>query len=106
MPWYKLSDLNAEIAALRQCISRRVDIVHFLDGEHSGQFLPHLVKVAGLSAVRTVATFHQPPEMARELDQSISEIERAVRLVGGAKTADDVRIAITPLRPATQYPQV
>jgi len=46
------------------------------------------------------------PEMARELDQSISEIERAVRLLGGAKTADDVRIAITPLRPATQYPQV
>lgn len=67
MPWYKLSDLNAEVQALKECLARRLDIVHFLDGEHSGQFLPRLVRMARLSTIRTVATFHQPPEVAREI---------------------------------------
>jgi glycosyltransferase involved in cell wall biosynthesis len=67
MPWYKLSDFNAEMNALRSCLARRLDIVHFLDGEHSGQFLPRLVRMARLSTIRTVATFHQPPEIAREV---------------------------------------
>jgi glycosyltransferase involved in cell wall biosynthesis len=65
MPWYKLSDFDAEIHALMSCLARRHDIVHFLDGEHSGQFLPRLVRMARLSMIRTVATFHQPPEIAR-----------------------------------------
>jgi glycosyltransferase involved in cell wall biosynthesis len=67
MPWYKLSDFDAEIHALMSCLARRHDIVHFLDGEHSGQFLPRLVRMARLSTIRTVATFHQPPEIAREV---------------------------------------
>lgn len=67
MPWYKLSDLNAELMAFAHCLSGRHDIVHFLDGEHSGQFLPFLLRLAGLSNVRTVATFHQPPGVANEL---------------------------------------
>ena len=67
MPWYKLSDLSAEIEAFKGCLARRFDIVHFLDGEHSGQFLPRLIKATRLSAVRTIATFHQPPEVAREV---------------------------------------
>ena len=36
MRWYKLSDFNAELEAFLACLARRVDIVHFLDGEHSG----------------------------------------------------------------------
>jgi glycosyltransferase involved in cell wall biosynthesis len=67
MPWYKLSDLNAEIDAFKACLVGKVDIVHFLDGEHSGRFLPRLIRAARLSAVRTIATFHQPPDVAREL---------------------------------------
>jgi glycosyltransferase involved in cell wall biosynthesis len=67
MPWYKLSDLNAEIEAFKACLAGQVDIVHFLDGEHSGRFLPRLTRAARLSAVRTLATFHQPPDVAREL---------------------------------------
>ena len=67
MPWYKLSDLNAEMAALAGCLRGRFDIVHFLDGEHSAQFLPRLVRTWRLSRVRTVATFHQPPEIARHV---------------------------------------
>jgi glycosyltransferase involved in cell wall biosynthesis len=67
MPWYKLSDLNAELVAFADCLSGRHDIVHFLDGEHSGQFLPLLLGLAGRSKVRTVATFHQPPDVANDL---------------------------------------
>ena len=46
------------------------------------------------------------PEKARELDESIAAIEQAVRVVGTAKTTDDVRAAIAPFRPATQYPLI
>jgi glycosyltransferase involved in cell wall biosynthesis len=67
MPWYKLSDLNAELEAMAGCLMGRFDIVHFLDGEHSAQFLPRLVRTCRLPAVRTVATFHQPPEIARQV---------------------------------------
>lgn len=62
MKWYKLSDLNAEILALLDCLRGRVDVVHFLDGEHGGQFLPRLLKRIG-SRTRTVVTFHQPPAL-------------------------------------------
>lgn len=67
MPWYKLSDLNAEILVLVSCLAGRVDIVHFLDGEHSAQFLPRMIRLANPSRVRTVATFHQPPRIAQEV---------------------------------------
>jgi glycosyltransferase involved in cell wall biosynthesis len=58
--------LNAELVAARQCLAGRVDLVHFLDGEHSGRLLPRLLRVIG-SQVRTVATFHQPPDLLEEL---------------------------------------
>jgi glycosyltransferase involved in cell wall biosynthesis len=67
MPWYKISDLNAEMLALAECLRRRFDLVHFLDGEHSGQFLPRLLRFLGPSSVRTVVTFHQPPSLLRGL---------------------------------------
>jgi len=66
MPWYKLSDLNAELFALASCLIGRTDIVHFLDGEHSGQYLPRLVRLVNLSKVRTIVTFHQPPQIAND----------------------------------------
>jgi glycosyltransferase involved in cell wall biosynthesis len=62
MAWYKLSDLDAEMRALARCWrngTRGIDVVHYLDGEHSAQFLPGLrPRRAGV-----VATFHQPPEL-------------------------------------------
>ncbi|MGQ0445816.1 MAG: glycosyltransferase family 4 protein [Beijerinckiaceae bacterium] len=67
MPWYKMSDLHAELIAFAHCLAGQVDIVHFLDGEHSGQFLPRLLRLARLKHVRTVATFHQPPDVATKL---------------------------------------
>ncbi|CAN7577785.1 glycosyltransferase family 4 protein [Phenylobacterium sp. LjRoot219] len=66
MQWYKVSDLNAELAAFGRCLAQRLDLVHFLDGEHSAQFLPRLLDAVG-SKVLTVASFHQPPELLEEL---------------------------------------
>jgi glycosyltransferase involved in cell wall biosynthesis len=66
MSWYNLSNLNAELLALASCIAGQTDIVHFLEGERSGLFLPRFLRLAHLSKIRTVVTFHQPPEILRE----------------------------------------
>lgn len=62
MEWYKLSDLVAEIRAFGQCWCKRIDIIHYLDGEHSAQFLPRLPKRLHKARPKMVATYHQPPE--------------------------------------------
>ncbi len=67
MPWYKLSDLMAELRALPGSVGGRYHIVHFLDGEHSGQYLPRLLRRMRLSRPRTVASFHQPQHLQRTL---------------------------------------
>jgi glycosyltransferase involved in cell wall biosynthesis len=67
MAWYKLSDLAAEVRALGKCLRNGVDLVHYLDGEHSAQYLPRLLKRAGKGRVKSVATFHQPAEMLDSL---------------------------------------
>ena len=63
MEWYKLSDLAAEIKVLCRCLRGGVDIVHYLDGEHSAQFLPMILKRLGIRRPRLIGTFHQPPEL-------------------------------------------
>ena len=67
MPWYKLSDLTAEAEAYQSLRAGEFDIIHFLDAEHSGQFLPRIIKCAARSNVRSVATFHQPPKFLDKL---------------------------------------
>ena len=67
MPWYKQSDLHAELSALGAGIARRYDIIHFLDGEHCPRYLPQFLKGAGHIGPKTIATFHQPPEFLKEL---------------------------------------
>jgi glycosyltransferase involved in cell wall biosynthesis len=78
MAWYKLSDVRAEARALRRGLSGQVDIVHYLDGEHSAQYLPLVRGMARASRPRLIATFHQPPsvlpglvraDVVRRLDQ-------------------------------------
>lgn len=67
MEWYKLSDLAAEIKILYRCLRGRVDIVHYLDGEHSAQFLPLILKKMGIRKPQLIGTFHQPPELLHTL---------------------------------------
>ena len=67
MRWYKLSDFNAEMLLIGGCLARQFEIIHFLDGEHSALILPRVRRLIGASRLRIVATFHQPPEIAREV---------------------------------------
>jgi glycosyltransferase involved in cell wall biosynthesis len=66
MQWYKLSDLVAEIKAWKQCWTKRANIVHYFDGEHSAQYLPKLCKVIK-TPTKIIATYHQPPNLIDEL---------------------------------------
>jgi glycosyltransferase involved in cell wall biosynthesis len=78
--WYKLSDLVAELRAAPACLAGRLDIIHFLDGEHSPQYLPRLLKRLSRSATKVVATFHQPPSLLRELvpDELLSWLDHVI----------------------------
>jgi glycosyltransferase involved in cell wall biosynthesis len=62
MEWYKLSDLVAEMKAFGECWCKRIHIIHYLDGEHSAQFLPRVPTQLGKVRPKMVATYHQPPE--------------------------------------------
>lgn len=67
MQWYKLSDLSAEVKALWYFMSCRADIIHFLDAEHSAQFLPSLFKKLPFVRPKMVATYHQHPAVINSL---------------------------------------
>lgn len=67
MQYYKLSDLIAEIKAFRRCLQKKVDILHYMDGEHSAQYLPWLCKLPRKMRPKIVATYHQSPELLNTL---------------------------------------
>lgn len=67
MPWYKASNLAAELGILAQALSGGIDVVHLLDGEHSSAVVPQFLRRLHVEGVRTVATFHQPPSIARDV---------------------------------------
>jgi glycosyltransferase involved in cell wall biosynthesis len=79
MPWYKLSDFVAEFRAAVQCLRGAYDIVHYFDGEHSARYLSLWLKTSRLSG-RTVATFHQPPEILAQLvdRRVVARLDRVV----------------------------
>jgi glycosyltransferase involved in cell wall biosynthesis len=91
---YKLSDLDAELRELPASLLGGTDVVHFLDGEHGAQFLPAALRrarrlpLARLRRARTVATFHQPPEMLDDLlDRAVVADLDAVTLVAPTQAA-------------------
>ncbi|QKT04325.1 glycosyltransferase family 4 protein [Ectothiorhodospiraceae bacterium 2226] len=67
MPWYKLGDLMAELRALPGALAGRYHAVHFLDGEHAGQYLPRWLKRVPWPRPVTVASFHQPHTLQEQL---------------------------------------
>ncbi len=69
MAWYKLSDVRAEASAFRRSAARAADIVHYLDGEHSAQYLP-LLRRLPFARARLIATYHQPASLLPELVRS------------------------------------
>jgi glycosyltransferase involved in cell wall biosynthesis len=67
MPWYKLSDLFAEFLALGKWLKGGVDILHYLDGEHSARFLPRLSHRISYHRPVMIANYHQPNEIIAPL---------------------------------------
>lgn len=56
--WYNLSDLAAEWSVLSPWMLGEIEILHYLDGEHTAQYLPAIP--ARWRRGRAVATYHQP----------------------------------------------
>jgi glycosyltransferase involved in cell wall biosynthesis len=79
MQFYKLSDLVAEYRAMRICHKESFDILHYMDGEHSAQFLPSLKKRLHLRS-KLVASFHQPTELLTSLTDKrvISKLDHVI----------------------------
>lgn len=70
MKWYKLSDLVAELTVFWK--SRDVNIIHYLDGEHSAQFIPKLRRFFPQRTPKLISTYHQPPDILDSLiDKSV-----------------------------------
>ena len=62
MPWYSLSDFQGELATTGAFVGVNApSVIHYLDGEHSAQFLPRLSM--SRRRPRTVVTYHQPPDV-------------------------------------------
>jgi|GEM_PF-1577922 len=67
MAWYNLSDLTVEMKCLRFYGYKKTDVIHYLDGEHSAQFLPRLCKLPHMIRPKLVVSYHQPPEVLDEV---------------------------------------
>jgi glycosyltransferase involved in cell wall biosynthesis len=65
---YALNDLMAELKAFRHWLSGKIDLFHYLEGEHSLQYLPKILNKIKSEKVKTpiVATFHQPPDLLKK----------------------------------------
>lgn len=63
MAWYNLSDFTAEMKALCGYLYRQPDIIHYLDGEHSAQFLPRLHGLPARLRPKLIVSYHQPPDV-------------------------------------------
>jgi glycosyltransferase involved in cell wall biosynthesis len=70
MTWYRLSDLAAETRATLLAVGGRIDLLHYLDGEHSAQYFPRLRRALALGRTRVVASFHQPADLLPTLVRS------------------------------------
>jgi glycosyltransferase involved in cell wall biosynthesis len=80
MAWYRLSDLWAEMRALRASVGRKLDVVHYLDAEHTAHYGPWVLSSLSRLSVRTVANFHQPPEGLEKLVRKdvVARLDRIV----------------------------
>ena len=80
MKWYKLSDLRAELGVFLECQFSQIDILHYLEGEHSAQFIPPILKFFRRARPKIVVTYHQPPDLLNSLviKEILSKIDAIV----------------------------
>jgi glycosyltransferase involved in cell wall biosynthesis len=95
MAWYKLSDVTAEANALWRWLINGSDVVHYLDGEHSAQYLPLLRRSLPRSRPHLIATFHQPPAVLETLVRA-DVIARLDRVTVVAQTQADFFAQLLP----------
>ncbi len=81
---YNLFDFFAEMRALWRILFYSTDHVHFLDGEHSLQFLPYLRGCLGKRgrSVGISAMFHQPVEILKKMvsPKTVSLLDKIIVL--------------------------
>ncbi|MFT5497949.1 MAG: glycosyltransferase involved in cell wall biosynthesis, partial [Kiritimatiellia bacterium] len=65
--WYAFEDYRAEQRAAHFMQHERVDVVHFLDTEHSFYYLHEMLKRKGCAIPALVGSFHQPPDKMVDL---------------------------------------
>lgn len=90
VPMYELNDLVAEWVALRQWWRGHVDILHYLNAEHSLQYLPLVLRKFPVLTPKPpiVATFHQPPQLLnRSLNTDIVHLLDRVVVVSPTQVA-------------------
>ncbi len=102
MPWYGLNDLWGELTTIRAYWGfHRPSVIHYLDGEHSAQYLPRLSGKRRRPA--TVATFHQPADVlakvirrdvVRRFDRIAAVAEDQAEFLAGLASPD--RVVVTP----------
>lgn len=86
MEWYKFDDHVEELRTLAACLTGRARLVHFLDGEHGLQFLPHWLDRMPGRRVPIVASYHQPSTLLPDLlDPEVVARLDAVVLVSPAQ---------------------
>jgi glycosyltransferase involved in cell wall biosynthesis len=76
--WYHLSDLVAELHLVAPWLLGKIDVLHYLDGEHTAQYLPAIWRGFRRRGV-SVATFHQPPSVLPNI--VVPEVLRHLDLV-------------------------
>lgn len=67
MKLYFLEDYVAETRIANHAARDPVDIVHFVDGDHSYQHLRCMLDQRGLTHTRIITTHHQPPEFLERI---------------------------------------
>lgn len=69
LPQYRLNDLWAEVRLFGQAFLKNIDIIHFIDAEHSMFFLPVWFKKLRFAKKfpRIIGMFHQPPNILENI---------------------------------------
>ena len=67
MAWYQLSDLAAECRVTLKAATGGINLLHYLDGEHSAQYFPRWKRAGALGRTRVIGSFHQPAHLLPSL---------------------------------------
>ena len=83
-PYYQINDFLAELHGLCDLFRQKYDILFYLDGEHSLNFLPSWISRFSnlVNRPRVIAMYHQPPDKLHTLIDmdALRKLDRAIVL--------------------------